>query len=152
MPAVTQTALDLASKPKFMQAFGNLALYDGEITLTSNNTIGDIWKIVRVPAGTRIHAVAVCNADADTGGTTLSCKWGYAPVGAAPVAVDDYFSATKTFLTAAAWTWLDFKAGVNGALTVDLDIDLIATITAAATTPALVKIRAMVLATVLGVK
>lgn len=152
MPAVTLSATELVTKSKHVGAYGNLSIFDGEITIGTNNTIGDIWKIVRVPAGTRIHAVAVCNADADTGGTTLSCKWGYTPVGTLPAADDDYFSATKTFLSGAAWTWLDFAAGVNSFLTVDLDIDIIATVTAAATTPAAVKIRAMVLASNLGIK
>lgn len=90
---------------KFMQAFGDAVVASGNITLSANPTAADVIRIMRIPAGSRVHAVMIANADLDTNGAPeFDVKIGYAPVvsGDGPTADDDYFAATgQTILQSA---------------------------------------------------
>jgi hypothetical protein len=155
MTVVTTLATDLTTRSRHVGAYGEATIFDsGLFTPTSNNNSGDIWKIMRIPAGVEIEQLCIINGDFDTNGSpTLACKVGYTPVGSSPAAVDDYFIASgSTILRAPAVTWADFKSGANGALRVDLDIDLIITLTAVAATWASVKLRMSAICRNLGIK
>lgn len=134
MTATTYSASDLTTRSRHVGAYGIGSIFDsGLFAPGSNNTIADVWKILRIPAGVEINQLCLINGDFDSS-TGLACKVGYAPVGTLPTADDDYFLATgSTILRAAAVTWLDFASGANGPLKVDLDIDITITLTAAAT-------------------
>lgn len=97
----TFSAVDLMSKARHVGGYGNTAVAFGTVTPTAGAS-GDVYRPMVIPAGIFVTDVDIVNEDLDSG-TTISAKIGYAPVNAAdgPAAVDDYFSATSTFLSAA---------------------------------------------------
>jgi hypothetical protein len=155
MPAITVSASDLTTRSRHVGQYGEATIFDsGRFLPGVNNNVGDIWKILRIPAGVEISALQIVNGDLDTNGSPLlACKVGYTPVGTLPAASDAYFIATgSTILRAPAVTWADFASGANGPLRVDLDIDLIVTLTAAAATAASAAVRLIAYCRNLGVK
>ncbi|SHL42711.1 hypothetical protein SAMN05216428_102371 [Nitrosospira sp. Nsp11] len=101
MPA-TYSAVDLNTKARHMGGYGNAVIHHGSVTPTTG-AVGDVYRPVRIPAGTLLTDLSFVTGDLDTGTGTISAKVGYAPVDSdGPAAVDDYFAATATTLLAAA--------------------------------------------------
>lgn len=98
----TLSAPDLMTKTRHMGGYGNTVTVIGSLTPTAG-ALADVYRPVVIPAGLRVTDLDIINDDLDTGGTAFAVKVGYAPCNAAdgPAAVDDYFSAAGTFLSAA---------------------------------------------------
>lgn len=62
----TYSSIDLISKPLHGSAYGNAVNFDGSITTTVAPVTGDIYRIAKVPAGTRVTDVTVTNTDLGT--------------------------------------------------------------------------------------
>jgi hypothetical protein len=126
----TFSAADLNSKTPYMGGYGNAMRVYGTVTPTAG-AAADIYKPVRIPAGMTVTGLEINNADLDTGGTAFAVKIGYTPVNSAdgPTAVLDYFTAATTFLSAASLTRFRFAP-----IKFEFDVDLIFTVTTAATT------------------
>lgn len=126
----TFSAADLTSKPMFMGGYGNAMRVYGTVTPTAG-AAADIYKPVRIPAGMTVTGFKVYNADLDTGGTAFAVKIGYTPVDSAagPAAVLDYFTTANTFLSAVSLTEFKFAP-----IKFEYDVDVIFTVTTAATT------------------
>lgn len=141
-------AADLLSKPRHMGEFGNLAMVWGSVTPAAG-ALADVYQPVVIPAGMEVTDVDIVSDDLDTGGTAMAATIGYAPVNAAdgPVAVDDYFSAAGTFLTAAGRKVCAFQP-----IKFEKPVFLTLTLTVAATTFAAGKVTAIVKGDGLGVK
>jgi len=101
--AATYSAVDLNTKARHMGGYGNAVIHYGSVTPTTG-AIGDVYRPVRIPAGTVLTDLSFVTGDLDTGTGTISAKVGYAPVDtvAGPTADDAYFAATATTLLAAA--------------------------------------------------
>lgn len=81
---------------RYMQAFGDGVVAQGQVALAANPTAADVIRILRIPAGTRVSAIMLGNSDMDTNGTpTFVFGLGYAPVVSAdgPAASAAYFQA-----------------------------------------------------------
>jgi hypothetical protein len=126
----TFSATDLATKPLYMGGYGNAMRVYGTVTPTAGAS-ADIYKPVRIPAGMTVTGLKVYNADLDTGGTAFAVKIGYTPVNSAdgPTAVLDYFVTANTFLSATSLTEFKFAP-----IKFEYDVDVIMTVTTAATT------------------
>lgn len=68
-------ASDLNSKPLFSGNGGNAGVFYG--TLTDTPATGDEWRLCKLPAGMKVTAVVIKNADL---GTAAPADIGYAPV------------------------------------------------------------------------
>lgn len=136
----TTNAPDLTTKSLFMGGYGNAIHLYGTVAVTAGAS-ADIYKPVRIPAGMTVTGLKINNDDLDTGGTAFAVKIGYAPVNAAdgPTAVLDYFTAANTLLSAASLTDLRFLP-----IKFEYDVDVIFTVTTAATTIAAGNITAIV--------
>lgn len=134
------SAADLASKPLFMGGYGNAVHFYGTVAPTAGAS-ADTYKPVRIPAGTTVTGLKINNDDLDTGGTAFAVKIGYTPVNSAdgPTAVLDYFTTANTFLSAASLTDFRFLP-----IKFEYDVDVIFTVTTAATTFATGNITAIV--------
>lgn len=64
-------------RPAFMQAFGNMAVFDDTVTIPAALTTGDSVDLIRIPAGTRLTSLAFVNGDCDTGTGTLAGNIGW---------------------------------------------------------------------------
>lgn len=120
---------------KFMQAFGQGMNLDGTIALTANPTAADVIRIMRIPAGTKVHAVMLGNTDMDTNGApTFVFGLGYAPVVSAdgPTASAAYFQAAGDTSFQAANAGKLYKNFAP--ITFDKDVYLTATVGTAAAT------------------
>lgn len=90
---------------RFMQAFGNAVVAQGNIALAANPTATDVIRVMKVLAGTRVSALMLGNADLDTNaGPTLVVGIGFAPVvaGDGPAANAAYFQAAGDTVLQAA--------------------------------------------------
>jgi len=142
----TFNAPDLTSKARFMGGYGNGVIVYGTVTPTAG-ALADVYRPVIIPAGMLVTDLDIVNDDLDTG-TTLSAKIGYAPVNSdGPTAVDYYFSATSTFMTAVGRKVCAFQP-----IKFEKDVYVILTMTAAATTFASGKVTAVVRGQAEGVK
>lgn len=141
-------AADLNTKARFMGGYGNGVIVFGTVSPTAGAS-GDVYRPTRIPAGMLVTDLDIVNDDLDTGGTSMSAKIGYEPVNAAdgPVAVDDYFSATATFLTAAGRKTCTFQP-----IKFEKDVNITLTLTVAATTFATGKVTAIAKGQAEGVK
>lgn len=129
---------------------GNAVVHTGKIVASAAGN-GDIFRLVKIPAGTRVDAIQLANDDLDSNGApAAACKVGYTPVNSAdgPAADDDYFAAAgQTFFQAAGVRLLNFDP-----ITFDFDVFLIVTMTAAAATFAAGNIRATAIGENVGTK
>jgi len=142
----TFNAPDLTSKARFMGGYGNGVVVFGTVTPTAGAN-GDVYRPVIIPAGMLVTDLDIVNDDLDTG-SALSGKIGYAPVNAdGPTAVDDYFSATSTFMTAAGRKVCAFQP-----IKFEKDVFVTVTMTVAATTFASGKVTAIAKGQAEGVK
>ena len=132
-------APDLGTKARHMGGYGNVAMVWGSVTPTAGAS-GDVYRPVLIPGGLEVTDVDIVNDDLDTG-SALAAKIGYAPVNAddGPAAVDDYFSAAGTFLTAAGRKQCAFQP-----IKFEQPVFLTITLTVAATTFASGKVTAIV--------
>jgi hypothetical protein len=123
-----------------MGGYGNAVKLYGSVSPTAGAS-ADIYKPVRIPAGTTVVGLKINNDDLDTGGAAFAVKIGYTPVNSAdgPAAVLDYFSPATTILSGAALTDLRFDP-----IKFEYDVDVIMTVTTAATTFATGEIIAIV--------
>lgn len=130
--------------------FGNAASDGTKITATQF-TIADIFRLCRIPAGTRVDAILIGNDDLDSNGApTAANKLGYTPCNAAdgPAANDAYFAA-------AGQTWMQApgtRVVMADPITFDFDVYLILTVTASSATFAGGNIRALVIGERTGTK
>lgn len=84
------------NKNNFMQCFGNGVVADGVVALAGNPTAADVVRVMRIPAGTKVNAILLGNADLDSNGSpTIVFSMGYTPVNPndGPAAVANYFAA-----------------------------------------------------------
>lgn len=109
----------------FSHAYGNA--FKKSYTAAKVAQIADILYLGRIPAGTRVTDVNLILA---AGPASATCKIGYTPVSpnTLPAAVDNYWFAAATQLTAAGIT-----ASPAQPITFTYDVDIIATIAGAAT-------------------
>lgn len=148
----TYDALDLNSRQGSHQggAYGDSVNHVGKVTPAAAGN-GDIMRVLRIPAGTRVDMLNVINDQLDSNGApTLACKVGYTPVNSAdgPAANDAYWAASgQTFLRAAANT--PMKAHP---IVFDFDVWVIITLTAAAATFAAGSVSVVAESTNLGTK
>jgi hypothetical protein len=147
----TFDAVDLNSKNVFSSGpSGNAVVHSGKI-VASAAANGDIFRLMRIPAGTRVDQVIVGNDDLDTNGApTAASKLGYTPVNASdgPAASDAYFAAAgQTWLQAAGVRLCNFDP-----IVFDFDVYLILTMTAASATFAAGTIRATAIGENVGIK
>jgi len=100
----TFAAPDIALKAVHSGLLSNQGVYHGAVTPTAGAS-ADIYRPLRIPAGTRPFRVTFRNGDLDTNGTpTIACKVGYSYVdgSAAPAGADTAFAAAgQTFLQVA---------------------------------------------------
>lgn len=84
-----------ALAPAFAPVNGGGVVLDDSYAFTVNPTAGDVVRLARIPAGTRVSAVQIQCDDLDTNGVpTIVFRAGYAPCdGSDPAAVDNYFAA-----------------------------------------------------------
>jgi hypothetical protein len=142
----TFNAPDLTSKARFMGGYGNGVVVFGTVTPTAGAN-GDVYRPVIIPAGMLVTDLDIVNDDLDTG-SALSGKIGYAPVNAdGPTAVDDYFSTTSTFMTAAGRKVCAFQP-----IKFEKDVFVTVTMTVAATTFASGKVTAIAKGQAEGIK
>ena len=81
---------------RFMQAFGNAVVAQGNIALAANPVAADVIRVMKIQAGTRVSALMLGNTDMDTNATpTIVFGIGYEPVvsGDGPAASAAYFQA-----------------------------------------------------------
>jgi hypothetical protein len=126
----TFSATDLVSKTRHMGVYGNAMKVYGSVTPTTG-AAADVYKPVRIPAGMTVTGLKINNADLDTGGTSFAVKIGYTPVDSndGPPLSDAYFSAGTTILSAPNLTDLRFDP-----IKFEFPVDVIMTVTVAATT------------------
>lgn len=142
----TVSASDLNIKPLHQSSFGNAVIYEGNVTPTVGAT-SDVYRVLRIPGGTRITGLEVISEDLDSAGPAIACKVGYTPVNSTdgPTADDDYwFPTASTLLQSAART-----ASKAHAITFAYDVWVDITLSAGATTFASGKVS--VVATGFGV-
>lgn len=124
-------ATDIGNKPIHESSFGNAVIYEGNVTPTGG-TSGDVYRVLRIPGGTRITSLKVVSEDLDSAGPSIACKVGYTPVNSSdgPTADDDYwFPTASTLLQSAAVT--DSK---SHPISFDYDVYVDITLTASAAT------------------
>jgi hypothetical protein len=136
----------------YMQAFGNAVVATGSVAVTTPSD-NDVIRIMKIPAGSRVSALIIANADLDSNGSpALAGSIGYAPVvsGDGPTASAAYFAADgQTVLQAAN----DGKLYAKFApVTFEKDVYLTFTVTEPAATFAAGSIYAVALGTARGVK
>lgn len=130
--------------------YGNVSGDSAKI-VTTQFTNGDILRLCRIPAGTRVDAILIGNDDLDSNGApTAANKLGYTPVNSAdgPAAVDNYWAAAGQTWMQAAGT----RVVMADPITFDYDVYLILTATASSATFAAGTIRALVLGERVGTK
>lgn len=84
-----------ALAPAFAPVTGGGVVLDDSYAFAANPTAGDVVRLVRIPAGTRVSVVQIQADDIDTNATpTVVFRAGYAPCdGSDPAASDAYFAA-----------------------------------------------------------
>jgi hypothetical protein len=119
------------SAPKFMQAFGNMCIYDDKVSIATALVITDTVGLIKVPAGVRLSALRFINDDFDTG-SALLVKIGYKPANAASALaiVDNYFGAAMSFLQAASGALAPVEPQFQP-ITFNEDVIIFATVTTA---------------------
>lgn len=125
-------ALDLNTRGMHSAAYGDSVTHEGTCTTVAATANGDVLRLVRIPAGTRINEVVLQNDQVDSnGGPTIQGKLGYTPVDAAngPAAVDNYWFAAGVMLRTKAATTFPAQP-----ITFEFDVWVILTITAAIAT------------------
>lgn len=142
------------NKNVFMQAFGNAVVADGSVALSAAPLAGDVIRIARINAGTRVVMVVTGNGDLDAHATvpTAAVSLGYAPVDAAdgPAAAPAYFGAAGDALLQSV---NNGKLYANFApITFDKDVYLTMTVGVAAATFAAGSIFATAIGDARGVK
>lgn len=125
-------ALDLNTRPMQAGPYGNAVIHEGTATTIAGTANGDIARIVRIPAGTRIQEVTLQNDQVDSNGApTITAKVGFTPVNATdgPAANDAYWFASAVALRTKAATLYAAQP-----ITFAFDVYIIVTITAAIAT------------------
>lgn len=147
----TTDAVDLNTRNTMQNSpYGNAAIHSGSVAATAGAN-GDIYRAVRIPAGTRVDQVFVSNDDLDSNGApAIANKVGYTPVNSAdgPAANDAYFAAAgQTWFQAAGHRGCNFAP-----ILFDYDVYIIVTLTAAAATFAAGNVRVTALGENVGTK
>lgn len=95
----TYDATDLNSRPLHTGPYGNSVIHKGgAVTAAAANA--DIFRLVRIPAGTEVDEVVIQHDQIDSNGApTLTAKIGYTPVNSSdgPAASDAYWAASAAF-------------------------------------------------------
>lgn len=127
----SHNAPDLYTKNLHLGEFGNGFVGWGAVTPTAG-ALNDVYRPMRIPGGAEIYDLIINFPDMDTGGTAFAVKIGYEPVNSAdgPVADDDYFSVATTVLSG---TTKELRC-IFRPIKFERDVNVILTVTVAATT------------------
>lgn len=146
----TQDALDLNSRGMHTAPYGDAVVHEGSIVPLAAGA-ADIWRMVRIPAGTRVEQVKIIADQIDSNGApTLTAKVGFTPVNAGdgPAANDAYWQAAVARFRAAESVDM-----IAHPITFEFDVWLIITLGgAAATFVAAKRVTALVTARPIGTK
>lgn len=125
-------AVDLNTRGMHSAPYGDSVTHEGTCTTVAATANGDILRLVRIPAGTRINEVVLQNEQVDSNGApTVTGKLGFTPVNSTdgPAANDAYWFASAAMLRTKAATLMAAQP-----VTFEYDVYVILTLTAAIAT------------------